>query len=105
QREEAERRCGMKKKIQRTYYARRTQGLLRLCMMIDNSYYQPYSSVEDCIHLLDNIYREALDTKFLRRNTWEPLYTEYKIIKIGDTYMRIESNAGKVYLEFQIVEV
>lgn len=95
----------MKYRIQRTDYARLTQGLLRLCMMIDSSYYHPYSSVEACIRLLDNIYREALDTKFLRRNTWEPLYTEYKIIKTGDTYLRIESNAGKVYLEFQIVEI
>lgn len=95
----------MKYKIQRTDHAKLTQGLLRLCMMIDSSYYQPYSSIENCIHLLNNLYREAINTKFLRRNTWEPLYTEYKVIKTGDIYMRIESNAGKVYLEFQIVEV
>lgn len=94
----------MKYKIQRTDYARLTQGLLRLCMMIDSSYYQPYNRKDDCINLLDNIYREALETTFLRRNSWEPLQSAYNIKK-NDDRIYIESIFGKPYLEFKIVEV
>lgn len=94
----------MRYKIQRTDHRKLTQGILRLCMMIDNYYYQPYDSMEECIRLLDYIYDEALETKFLVRNAWQPLNSYYNIIKTGDTCMRIESLTGKVYIEFQIIE-
>ena len=94
----------MKYKIQRTDHAKLTQGLLRLCSMLPKFYYEPYGSKNDCRSLLDGIYREALETKFLRRNNWEPLNSAYNIQKTDDRIF-IESLSGKPYLEFQIVEV
>ena len=94
----------MKYKIQRTDHAKLTQGLLRLCSMLSSFFYTPYDSKEDCRNLLNMIHREALDTKFLRRNNWELLLTAYNIQKTADRVF-IESLKGKPYLEFQIVEV
>lgn len=93
----------MKYKIQRTDHAKLTQGLLRLCCMIPSYFYQP-DEREICLRLLEEIYREALDTKFLRRNNWEPLFTAYNIKK-NDEQIFIESLNGKAYLEFNIVKV
>ena len=92
----------MKYKIQRTDHAKLTQGLLRLCCMIPSYFYRPYER-EICQSLLEEIHREALDTKFLRRNNWEPLFTAYNIKK-NDEQIFIESLNGKAYLEFNIVE-
>lgn len=94
----------MKYKIQRTEHAKMTQGLLRLCMMLPGYFFAPYDSKEDCKNLLETIHKEALDTTFLRRNTWEPLNSAYNIQKADDGIF-IESIHGKPYLEFKIVEV
>ena len=94
----------MKYRIQRTDHAKLTQGLLRLCSMLPKFYYEPYGSKCDCMSLLDGIYREALNTQFLRRNSWQPLYSAYSIQKTDDRLF-IESLSGKPYLEFLIVEV
>lgn len=94
----------MKYKIQRTDHKKLTQGLLALCMMLPGFYYEPYGSKYDCRNLLNSIYEEALKTKFLRRNNWEPLNSAYNIQKTDDRIF-IESLSGKPYLEFQIVEV
>ena len=91
-------------KIQRTDHAKLTQGLLRLCCMIPKYFYQPYESKTDCRQLLATIHHLALDTQFLRRNKWEPLFTAYNIQKT-DERIYIESLIGKAYLEFNIVEV
>jgi len=94
----------MKYKIQRTDHAKLTQGLLRLCMMLPKFYNEAYGSKDECRILLDSIYSEALKTKFLRRNYWEPLNSAYNIQKTDDRIF-IESLSGKPYLEFQIIEV
>ena len=94
----------MKYKIQRTDHAKLTQGLLRLCSMLPKFYYELYESKNDCRSLLESIYREALETKYLRRNNWEPLDSAYHIQKTDDRIF-IESLSGKPYLEFQIIEV
>ena len=93
----------MKYKIQRIDYAKLTQGLLRLCVMIDSSYYQPYNTKEECVNMLKAIYNEAMETTFLRRNKWEPLNSAYNII-MKDTILCIESIFGKQYLTFEIIE-
>lgn len=93
----------MKYKIQRTDHAKLTQGLLRLCVMIDSSYYQPYNTKEECVNLLKAIYNEAMITTFLRRNNWEPLNSAYNII-MKDTILCVESIFGKQYLTFEIKE-
>lgn len=94
----------MKYKIQRIDHAKLTQGLLRLCMMLPNYYYVACNSKDECRNLLTEIHHEALRTKFLRRNNWEPLQCAYNIQK---SYERIfiESLLGKAYLEFKIVEL
>ncbi len=94
----------MKYRIQRTDYAKLTQGLLRLCSMIPKFFYEPYDSKYECKNLLNTIHRQAEDTKFLRRNKWEPLLSAYRIQKTDDRIF-IESIFGKPYLEFLIVEV
>ena len=94
----------MKYKIQRTDHRKLTQGLLRLCAMLPNFFYEVCNSKEECFTLLNEIYREALDTKFLRRNTWEPLRSAYVIEKTDDR-IYFESLQGKPYLEFNIVEI
>ena len=94
----------MKYKIQRTDHKKLTQGLLSLCMMLTKCYYEAYDSKYECRNLLNSIYSEALKTKFLRRNNWEPLSSAYNIQKTEDRIF-IESIFGKPYLEFQIIEV
>lgn len=94
----------MKYRIQRTDHAKLTQGLLSLCMMLSDFYYDSYDSKYDCRNLLNSICEEALKTKFRRRNTWEPLDSAYNIQKTDDRIF-IESIFGKPYLEFLIVEV
>lgn len=94
----------MKYKIQRTDHKKLTQGLLALCMMLPKFYYEAYDSKHECRNLLNSIYSEALKTKFLRRNNWEPLSSAYNIQKTDDRIF-IESIFGKPYLEFQIIEV
>lgn len=94
----------MKYKIQRTDHKKLTQGLLALCMMLPKFYYEAYGSKGECRSLLNSIYNEALKTKFLRRNNWEPLDSAYNIQKTDDRIF-IESIFGKPYLEFQIIEV
>ena len=94
----------MSYKIQRTDHAKLTQGLLYLCCVLPRFYYDTNASKVDCKNLLNSIYEEALNTKFLRRNNWEPLQSAYNILKTDDRIF-IESLSGKAYLEFQIVEV
>jgi hypothetical protein len=94
----------MKYRIQRTDHKKLTQGLLALCMMLPKFYYEPCDCRTECRNLLNSIYQEALKTKFLRRNNWEPLNSAYNIQKTDDRIF-IESIFGKPYLEFQIVEV
>jgi len=65
--------------------------------MIPSYFYQP-AEREICLRLLEEIHRETLDTKFLRRNNWEPLFTAYNIKK-NDEQIFIESLNGKAYLE------
>lgn len=72
--------------------------------MIPKFFYEPYDSKYECMNLLNTIHREAEDTKFLRRNKWEPLLSAYRIQKTDDRIF-IESIFGKPYLEFLIVEV
>ncbi|MCR5818933.1 MAG: hypothetical protein K6F89_07545 [Prevotella sp.] len=93
----------MKYKIKRTDHKKLTQGLLRFCMMIP-SYYYDAGSREECLTLMGLIKGEFRKTTFLRRNNWEPLESAY-VLRHEDERVNIYSNADKLYITFEIVEV
>lgn len=91
-------------KIVKTVHAKKTQGILRLLAILPNFFFEPVKSREECENMLREIYNKAMNTEYLRRNTWEPLYTAYSIVPPRDGRMNIESNKGKLYIEFSIEE-
>lgn len=91
-------------KIVKTEHAKKTQGILRLLAALPSFMYEPVKTKEECQNMLRTIYNKAMDTEYLRRNTWEPLYTAYTIGQPNDGQMIIESNKGKLYLKFVIEE-
>ena len=93
----------MKYRIVKTKHAKMTQGLLRLLSMLPSYYFDPCATKDQCRNIMRCIWQEARETKFLRRNNWEPLDTAYNIEERGDGIF-IESLAGKPYLEFTIEE-